>query len=518
MAKELDPYNSKVPTFCHRGGIRDTVVVRKHVSSREVEIPMASNARTGSAQVLLVGLSFRSAPVTMLEQVSIADADMQKMQLALMESDALSEALVLSTCNRFELYTVANAFHDGLDHVVETISRFSAVPAEELEPHLYVHYSNSAAEHMLNVASGLDSMVMGEQQIIGQLRSAYQDANEIGTVGRTLHDLTQRALRTGKRVHSETAIDTAGASMVSFAVDKALGFLRLDGARDLMGKRALVIGAGAMASLASTHLGKLGVEHITVANRTLSRAENLVGHAREAGVNASAVPFSAIPDVLASVDIVVSATGAVECVVTGDAVATAMEPAHRGTDTAASSTEVRPLVLVDLSMPRDIEQTAGMCEGVTLLNIEELTTMAGESAADEDSARFIVAQELEEFLEQQRAQSVIPTVKALRQKAADVMAEELMLLDKHTEGMSAEHRAEVQKTVRRIVDKLLHTPTVQAKRLSAGGQQVSYADALAALFQLPTGTATKESRAQAIRDVSNEVKAISATRNQIGEV
>lgn len=144
--------------------------------------------------------------------------------------------------------------------------------------------------------------------------------------------------------------------------------------------------------------------------------------------------------------------------------------------------------------------------------------MAGESAADEDSARFIVAQELEEFLEQQRAQSVIPTVKALRQKAADVMAEELMLLEKHTEGMSAEHRVEVQKTVRRIVDKLLHTPTVQAKRLSAGGQQVSYADALAALFQLPTGTATKESRAQAIRDVSNEVKAISATRNQIGEV
>ena len=210
MSKELEPYNSKALTFCHRGGIRDTVVVRKHVSSREVEIPMASNARTGSAQVLLVGLSFRSAPVTMLEQVSIADADMQKMQLALMESDALSEALVLSTCNRFELYTVANAFHDGLDHVVETISRFSAVPAEELEPHLYVHYSNSAAEHMLNVASGLDSMVMGEQQIIGQLRSAYQDANEIGTVGRTLHDLTQRALRTGKRVHSETAIDTAG--------------------------------------------------------------------------------------------------------------------------------------------------------------------------------------------------------------------------------------------------------------------------------------------------------------------
>lgn len=474
---------------------------------------MVSNARTGSAQVLLVGLSFRSAPVMMLEQVSVANADMQKLQLALTESDALSESLVLSTCNRMEFYTVANAFHDGLDHVVETISRFSSVPAEELEPHLYVHYSDAAAEHMLNVASGLDSMVMGEQQIIGQLRGAYQNAKETGTVGRTLHDLTQRALRTGKRVHSETAIDSAGASMVSFAVDKSLDYLAPGGVNDLMGKRALVIGAGAMASLASTHLGKLGVEHITVANRTLSRAENLVGHAREAGVNASAVPFSAIADVLASVDIVVSATGAVECVVTGEAVREAMEPARRGGDE-----RVRPLVLVDLSMPRDIEQAAGAHEGVTLLNIEELTTMAGESAADEDSARFVVAQELEEFLEQQRAQSVIPTVKALRQKAADVMAEELMLLEKHTEGMSQEHRAEVQKSVRRIVDKLLHTPTVQAKRLSAGGQQVSYADALAALFQLPTGSVVNESNAKTIREVSNEVKAISATRNHTGEV
>lgn len=494
---------------------------------------MASNARTGSAQVLLVGLSFRSAPVTMLEQVSLANAERQKLQLALMESDALSESLMLSTCNRMELYTVANAFHDGLDHVVETVSRFSAVPAAELEPHLYVHYADAAAEHMLNVASGLDSMVVGEQQIIGQLRAAYQEAKEAGTVGRTLHDLTQRALRTGKRVHSETAIDTAGASMVSFAVDKALGFLvprnessgDHGGVQNLVGKRALVIGAGAMASLASTHLGKLGVEHITVANRTLSRAENLVEHAREAGVSASAVPFSAIADVLPSVDIVVSATGAVESVVTGAAVQAAMDPAHRGIVSESvgdfpteRQNRIRPLVLVDLSMPRDIEQSAGDCEGVTLLNIEELTAMAGESAADEGSARFIVAQELQEFLEQQRAQSVIPTVKALRQKAADVVAEELMLLEKHTSGMAAEHRAEVQKSVRRIVDKLLHTPTVQAKKLSADGQQVGYADALAALFDLPTGSVAEESRVQVIREVSDEVKSISAIHNQTGEV
>lgn len=446
---------------------------------------MSSSTRTGSASVLLVGLSFRSAPVTMLEQATVADADLPKMQLSLVDNDVISESLVLSTCNRMEFYTVANAFHSGLDHVVDTIAQFSGLETTQLEPHLYVHYADSAAEHMLKVASGLDSMVIGEQQIIGQLRSAYQSANETGTVGRTLHDLTQRALRTGKRVHSETAIDSAGASMVSFAVDQALRYIEparalssvLDDApssQPLAGHRALIIGAGAMASLASTHLGRLGIDHVTVANRTLSRAENLVNHAREAGVDASAVPLDGVADCLSAVDIVVSATGAVGNVVTERDVRAAM---------GAAGTKV----LVDLSMPADIERSVADIDGVKLLNIEELTTMAGDRVQDEDPARAIVADELQSFLEQQRAQSVVPTVKALRQKAGEVMAEELMTLERLTPDMSETDRAAVVKSMKRVVDKLLHTPTVQAKKLSAGGQQVSYPDALAALFNLPNG-------------------------------
>lgn len=446
---------------------------------------MSSSTRTGSASVLLVGLSFRSAPVTMLEQATVADADLPKMQLSLVDNDVISESLVLSTCNRMEFYTVANAFHSGLDHVVDTIAQFSGLETTELEPHLYVHYADSAAEHMLKVASGLDSMVIGEQQIIGQLRSAYQSANETGTVGRTLHDLTQRALRTSKRVHSETAIDSAGASMVSFAVDQALRFIEparalssvvddASSSQPLAGHRALIIGAGAMASLASTHLGRLGIDHVTVANRTLSRAENLVNHAREAGVDASAVPLDGVADCLSAVDIVVSATGAVGNVVTERDVRAAM---------GAAGTKV----LVDLSMPADIERSVADIDGVKLLNIEELTTMAGDRVQDEDPAREIVADELQSFLEQQRAQSVVPTVKALRQKAGEVMAEELMTLERLTPDMSEADRAAVVKSMKRVVDKLLHTPTVQAKKLSAGGQQVSYPDALAALFNLPNG-------------------------------
>lgn len=439
---------------------------------------MDASAATGTAAVLLVGLSFRSAPVPVLEKVSVADTELPKLQLALLDNDVISESLVLSTCNRMEFYTVANAFHSGLDHVVDTIADFSGLPTEELEPHLYVHYSDAAAEHMLNVASGLDSMVVGEQQIIGQLRGAYQQASQIGTVGRTLHDLSQRALRTGKRVHTETNIDTAGASMVSFSIDKALDFLEVDefSERPLEGRRALIIGAGAMASLSSTHLGKLGIDHVTVANRTLSRAENLVSHAREAGVDATAVPLELMPEVIESADIVVSATGAVGCVVLEEHVSSAREA--RGE---------RPLVLVDLSMPRDIDQATADLPNVHLLNIEQLTTMAGEGVEDEDPARRIVAQELDEFIEQQRAQAVVPTVKALRQKAVDLLADEMLALERHTPNMSDEDRQQVERSMRKLVDKLLHTPTVQAKKLSASGQAVSYPDALAALFQLPTG-------------------------------
>lgn len=441
---------------------------------------MDGSAATGTAAVLLVGLSFRSAPVPVLEKVSVADTELPKLQLALLDNDVISEALVLSTCNRMEFYTVANAFHSGLDHVVDTIADFSGLPAEDLEPHLYVHYSDAAAEHMLNVASGLDSMVVGEQQIIGQLRGAYQNASQIGTVGRTLHDLTQRALRTGKRVHTETNIDTAGASMVSFSLDKALDLLEVDLTEDrpLEGRRALIIGAGAMASLASTHLGKMGIDHVTVANRTLSRAENLVNHAREAGVDATAVPLDLMPEVIASADIVVSATGAVGYVVTAEHV-----QAARGNDAADPQT----LVLVDLSMPTDIDHATADLPGVHLLNIEQLTTMAGEGVEDENPARRIVADELAEFLEQQRAQAVVPTVKALRQKAVDLLADELLTLEQRTPNMSDEDREHVERSMRRLVDKLLHTPTVQAKKLSAAGTTVSYPDALAALFQLPTG-------------------------------
>ncbi|WP_334143282.1 glutamyl-tRNA reductase [Corynebacterium nuruki] len=446
---------------------------------------MAGLGMTGPAAVLLVGLSFRSAPVRVLEKTAVAPGELADLERDLLDGQCVTEALVLSTCNRMEFYVATTAFHPALDHVVETVAAHSGMAAAELEPYLYVRYADAAAEHMLTVAAGLDSMVIGEQQVIGQLRAAYQSASDTGTVGTTLHDLTQRALRTGKRVHSETDVDGAGSSMVSFSLDHALAEL---GVTTMAGHRALVIGAGAMASLASTYLGRAGVDHVTVANRTLSRAENLADHARQAGTAADAVDLDCMPAVLTDIDLVVSATGAVGTVLGAAEVAAAeQERPHR-------------MVLVDLSMPRDIEDAvvdasdAATGADVRLLNIEELSALAGDGGSDEHAAHDIVASELAEYLDQVRVQSVVPTVKALRQRASEVVDDELGQLIRRTPGMSDADRAEVTRTVRRVVDKLLHTPTVQVKKLSSEGGAVNYAEALAVLFNLPSGSSAAVSR------------------------
>ena len=253
--------------------------------------------------VLLVGMSHRSAPVALLERLSM-DAEVQNGTAgALVKQPSLSEAMIISTCNRLEVYTVTNAFHAGVEDVLRVLADVSGVDVAELRRYLYVRYSDAAAEHIFTVASGLDSMVVGEQQIIGQVRSAYVDAVERGTVGPNLHSLAQAALHTGKRVHTETGIDDSGASMVTVAIEEAMERMLVD---DLRGKTALVLGAGAMSSLAATHLGKQGIDKLVLANRTRDRAERLAEHSREAGVPAEVVDFADRASVLDHVDLVLS--------------------------------------------------------------------------------------------------------------------------------------------------------------------------------------------------------------------
>ena len=424
--------------------------------------------------ILLFGVSHRSAPVSILEQLSLDESDQIKIVDRALQSPLVTEAMVLSTCNRVEVYAVVDAFHAGLAVIGQVLSEYSGMSMGDLTKYAYVRYSEAAVEHLFAVASGLDSAVIGEQQVLGQVRRAYAAAEANRTVGRVLHELAQRALSVGKRVHSETAIDTAGASVVSVALgitERRLG--------RLPGKTAVVIGAGSMGALSAAHLARAGIGHIHVLNRSLSRAQRLVRKIRESGVQAEALTLDRLPDVLADADVVVSCTGAVTPVVS-------LADVHHALVAARRDEATRPLVICDLGMPRDVDPAVAGLPGVWVVDVDRVQhePSAHAAAADVDAARHIVAAEVASYLAGQRMAEVTPTVTALRQRAADVVEAELLRLDNRLPGLQSAEREEVARTVRRVVDKLLHAPTVRIKQLASAPGGDSYAEALRELFEL----------------------------------
>src|SRR3989440_6580142 len=214
--------------------------------------------------LLVVGLSHRSAPVEVLERVAVSCSDAGKVLHQVLECEHVAEALLLSTCNRVEVYAVVAAFHDGLAEITEVLAHQCVMTRDELSQHLYVHYAAAGVEHLFSVAAGLDSMVVGEPQILGQLRTAYAGAEQAGTVGGTLHEVVQQALRVGKRVHTETGIGAAGASVVSEALAAAAAALVGPDRAGLAGRRVLVLGTGSLGGLAAAHLRRAGVAEIVL--------------------------------------------------------------------------------------------------------------------------------------------------------------------------------------------------------------------------------------------------------------
>lgn len=295
----------------------------------------------------MLGVSHRSAPVPVLERVAIPDPDRPKMLDRMLTSPHVSEAMVVSTCNRVEVYAVVDAFHGALADLTNLLIDHSGLGLSELTQHMYVRYSEAAAEHLFAVASGLDSIVVGEQQILGQIRASYAEADSHNTVGRTLHELAQQALRVGKRVHTETSIDAAGASVVSVALDRAT---KVHG--DLAGRTAVVIGAGAMAGLAVAHLTRAHAGQIVIVNRTMEKAENLARNATENGVQASAMHWDRMVDALRLADVVVTCTGSVGAVVH-------LADVHH----AMTSRGDRELVFCDLGLPRDVDHAVAGLPG-----------------------------------------------------------------------------------------------------------------------------------------------------------
>ncbi|MEU6525038.1 glutamyl-tRNA reductase [Streptomyces sp. NPDC046924] len=579
--------------------------------------------------LLVVGLSHRSAPVSMLDRASLSVEAQVKLLQDTVAAEPASEAAVLATCNRIELYADVDKFHAGVAELSTLLAQHSGVGLEELTPYLYVHYEDRAVHHMFSVACGLDSMVVGEGQVLGQIKDALARAQELHTAGRLMNDVFQQSLRVGKRAHTETGIDRAGQSLVTFGLEQLAAGAPVDSWAQ--GKKALIIGAGSMSSLAAATLARAGVAEIAIANRTADRAERLVqilteaGNAENAenaentGLSARAVPMGSVADELTRADIVVSCTGATGLVLTADAIAAGVEgrvarqpetvragavgaveasahdarkaPTARTTPlppapmaatstdedcpldlasvpsgfsvmgeaavagmdaatleqhaawavsgtvdrrqggrrgagpeadseligalaaTAASAGRIperrrpepvaeppRPepvLFLLDLAMPRDIDAATHRIPGVRLVDIEALAEASADApmAADVDQVRRIVSDEVAAFGAAQRAAHITPTVVALRTMAADVVAGELARLEGRLPGLDDKHRAEITQTVRRVVDKLLHSPTVRVKQLAAEPGGAGYADALRTLFDLDPETVASVSRA-----------------------
>ncbi|MCQ8834118.1 glutamyl-tRNA reductase [Streptomyces malaysiensis] len=470
--------------------------------------------------LLVVGLSHRSAPVSVLERASLVGDEQAKLVQDTLAAEPATEAAVLATCNRIELYADVDKFHAGVAELSTLLAQHTGVGLDELTPYLYVHYEDRAVHHLFSVACGLDSMVVGEGQILGQIKDALALGQELHTAGRLLNDLFQQALRVGKRAHSETGIDRAGQSLVTFGLEQlAQGAPVAEWAR---GKRALVIGAGSMSSLAAATLARAGVAELVIANRTLERALRLAESLAEqhaatpaavtaageetlrGGLVARAVPRDRVSAELPHADIVVSCTGATGLVLTAAELRTAL--AQRAACPPGAHPAAADVSLLDLAMPRDIDAAAHRVEGLHLVDIESLAeaaaepsgepgSSAGAMAADVDKVRAIVSEEVAAFGAAQRAAHITPTVVALRTMAADVVASEIARLDGRLPDLDDKQRAEITQTVRRVVDKLLHAPTVRVKQLASTPGGAGYADALRELFDLDPQAVAAVSRA-----------------------
>jgi glutamyl-tRNA reductase len=414
--------------------------------------------------VLALGVSHRRAPVDLLERLAIGPEEEPKAYRRLADLGSISEAVVLSTCNRVEVYAEVERYHTGFQDLKRFLSETSDVAVEDLAEPLYSHYEDQAAEHLFAVAAGLDSMVLGEPQILTQVRAAVRRAQEEDAVGSELGSLFQRAVRAGRRVRAETGIGARPGEVVDAGLMVAREHLG-----DLDGLRALVIGAGEMASLAARALLSAGTSPPMVLGRSPERAERLASR-----IGGSHGSMSELAEALRRADLVVSSTAASGTIVGADAVREA-------------ATGERRMFFLDLAVPRDVEPAVGALPGVRVADIDALRpVLAGRRAGIEDeveAARGIVAEEAGRFQQTRRARRLAPVIDALRRRGETVRDEELERIAARLASLPDRDREAVEALTRRIVARLLHEPTVRLKELGAGRDD-AHVRVLADLFDL----------------------------------
>ena len=400
--------------------------------------------------VVVIGLNHRTAPLAVLESMTVGDRALDKALHALLTKEHLSEAVVLSTCNRTEVYAVAEKFHGGYADIRGVLAELAFLDPEDFSDHLYVHHDTAAVAHLFDVVSGLDSAVLGEHEIQGQVKTAWEAAQEAGAAGPTLNLLFRHALEAGKRVRNETAIGQGTASVSYSAV--ALADQHLGG---LAGRRAVVLGAGDMGGSMAASLADAGVADLAVANRTFDTAADV---ARSLG--ARAVRFADLRSELLAADVLLTSTGAASVLLTRDELASIM-----------AERDGARLLLVDIAVPRDVDPAVAELPGVTVLDMDDLSTFAEAGIADRrrevELVRQLLDEELERYLSATSARAVAPVIVALRSAAETVRQAELDRARSRLGDLDADQLAAVDALTYGLVAKLIHQPTV-ALRSAAG--------------------------------------------------
>ena len=404
--------------------------------------------------LLLVGLNHKTAPVELREKLSISQAQLPDALAGLKALDGVSECLLLSTCNRTEVYAYTAGRSDD-EAIRNWMSEFCNVPQADFSPHTYSVAGHKAAEHLFRVAAGIDSMVVGETQILGQVKDAYAAASELGTTGSVLNTLFQQAASVGKRARTETAISRGASSAGSAAVLLARSIFG-----ELSGCAVLIVGAGKMADLTIEHLTSSGISHVLVANRTYAKAAELAER-----FHGEAVKFEEMPNALARADIAITSTGAKRPIISRDMMHQAMR-ARRG----------RPVFLIDIAVPRDIEADVSKLDDVFLYNIDDLQAVVESDKANRkaeiEKVETIIAEEVDEFSAWFRSLEAVPIIAALREKFEGIRQSELEKLCRKLPHLSAEDKEAIGAAMKSIVNKVSHDPMIRIKELTSDTEKL----------------------------------------------
>jgi glutamyl-tRNA reductase len=419
--------------------------------------------------IVVVGLNHKTAPVDVLERLSIPDERLPKALHQLSTYEHVLEGAILSTCNRIEAYAVVSKFHGGAQDLRNFFAEFCHIAPEDFSDHLYTYHDDGALRHLFRVAAGIDSMVVGESEILGQVRRAYQRAADEGMIHRVLGAAFRQTLRVGKRGRTETSIGHNPVSVSSAAVELARRAWR-DGS--LEGKKVAIVGAGKMGRLAAQALRASGAGDVTVVNRSEERGRDVAET-----FGAASRPFEDLPEVLAGSDIVICSTTSPQTVID-----------KRMLELARRNEAERPLFVVDIAVPRDVDPAVAELPGVVLRDIDDLRSVVegnlGARMGEVGRVEELIAEELDRFSQWQRSTEIAPTAAALVEKADAIRAAEMDRIATQLAAMTPEQRDAVDHLSRRMVAKLLHAPLKSARDMAGSKQGQLYLTALQELFGL----------------------------------